>query len=103
MDDADRTAKTIAETQDSRLTIGHSVKEATRRAWDLCISAVPEGSAEPAISLEPGQLMIDAGRKISFAQTQSAPFTRPDIAKLLKGLKLAAEDDYPAPGALSVD
>ncbi len=101
MDDAERTARTVAETEVSKLPVGHSLPEATARAWDLYMSAAREGSAEPAVFSEPGLFVVDADGKIFFAQTQSAPFTRPDIAKLLKGLNFAATNNYPARGTLA--
>ena len=102
MDSPERTAKTVEETGVSKLPIGHSLPEDSAREWGLYISAAREGSAEPDVFSEPGLFVIDAGGKVFFAQTQSAPFTRPDIAKLLKGLNFAAENDYPARGTLAV-
>ncbi len=101
MDSAERTEKTVEETGVSKLPIGHSLSETSAREWDLYISAAREGSAEPEVFSEPGLFVMDADGKIFFAQTQSAPFTRPDIAKLLKGLNFAAENNYPARGTLA--
>ena len=101
MDSAERTAKTVEETGVVKLPVGHSLTETSAREWGLYISAAREGSAEPDVFSEPGLFVIDADGKVFFAQTQSAPFTRPDIAKLLKGLNFAAENNYPARGTLT--
>lgn len=101
MDDSGRTAKTVEETGVAKLPVGHSLPEVMARDWDLYMSAARAGSSEPEVFSEPGLFVIDTAGKVFFAQTQSAPFTRPDIAKLLKGLNFAAENDYPARGTLT--
>lgn len=101
MDGSERTQKTVDEKGLRKLPIGHSMSEATARAWDLYLSSARAGSAEPEIFSEPGLFVIDPEGKVFFAQTQSAPFTRPDIAKLLGGLKFVVEKNYPARGDLT--
>ena len=101
MDGTERTGKTVEEKSLTRLAIGHSLPEATARAWDLYMSSARAGSAEPAVFSEPGLFVIDATGKIFFAQTQSAPFTRPDFAALLRGLNFVVQNDYPARGDLT--
>lgn len=101
MDGSERTQKTVEEKGLNKLAIGHSMSEATARAWDLYISSAREGSTEPEVFSEPGLFVIDPSGKIFFAQTQSAPFTRPDIAKLLGGLRFVVEKNYPARGDLT--
>ncbi|MEM9062494.1 MAG: peroxiredoxin-like family protein [Pseudomonadota bacterium] len=101
MDGTERTGKTIDETGVAALPVGHSLPEATARAWDLYISSAREGSTEPEVFAEPGLFVVDPTGKIFFAQTQSAPFTRPDFGKLLGGLKFVVENNYPARGDLT--
>lgn len=101
MDGPERTAKTVEETGVTKLPVGQSLTEASAREWGLYISGAREGSQEPAVFSEPGLFVVDANGKLFFAQTQSAPFTRPDIAKLLGGLKFAADNNYPARGTLT--
>lgn len=101
MDGADRTKKTVDEKGLSKLPVGHSMSEATARAWDLYISSAREGSTEPGVFSEPGLFVIDPAGMVFFAQTQSAPFTRPNITKLLAGLKFVIEKNYPARGDLT--
>ena len=101
MDGEDRARDTLSEIETEKLRIGYAMDEATARAWDLYISSAREGSAEPTVFSEPGLFVIDPAGKVFFAQTQSAPFTRPDFAKLLGGLKFVVENNYPSRGDLT--
>lgn len=101
MDTEERARATFGEIVTSKLAIGYGLDEATARAWDLYISAGRPDTAEPARFSEPGLFVIGANGRIFFAQTQSAPFTRPDFAKLLGGLKFAIDKNYPARGTLA--
>lgn len=98
MDTPERTTKTVTEADITQLRIGHSLSQETVRAWDLYVSEARQGSTEPAIFSEPGLFVIASDGTIFFAQTQSAPFTRPDFKKLLGGLKFVVEKSYPARG-----
>jgi len=101
MDVEDRARATAGETGVQHLPIGYDMSEATARAFGLYLSSARPGSQEPARFSEPGLFVVKPDGTIFFAQTQSAPFTRPDFAKLLGGLKFAAENDYPARGDLT--
>lgn len=101
MDDENRARDTLAEIATEHLAIGYSQSEASAREWDLYISSAREGSAEPALFAEPGLFVIRPDGTVFFAQTQSAPFTRPDFGKLLGGLKFVVENNYPARGDLT--
>ncbi|MEL6312330.1 MAG: AhpC/TSA family protein, partial [Pseudomonadota bacterium] len=81
--------------------VSYGMSEATAREWGLYISSQRPGSQEPAVFSEPGLVVIDPERTIFFVQVQSAPFTRPDFAALLSGLKFVTENNYPARGDLT--
>lgn len=101
MDREDRARDTLEEVGTTRLPIGFGLDEATARAWGLYISKGRPDTAEPARFSEPGLYVVRPDGRIFFAQTQSAPFTRPDFAKLLNGLQFAVERNYPARGTLA--
>ena len=101
MDGEERARDTLAEIGTENIEIGFALPEATARAWDLYISSARPGSAEPEAFSEPGLFVVQPDGMIFFAQTQSAPFTRPDFGKLLGGLKFVVENNYPARGDLT--
>lgn len=101
MDTPERAAATVEETGVTALRVGHSLPEESARDWGLYISSGRPETAEPIIFSEPGLFVVNAEGIVFFAQTQSAPFTRPDFVKLLGGLKFAVEKNYPARGDLT--
>lgn len=101
MDTPDRARATLDEIGTQTLAIGHSLSEVSAREWDLYISSGRPGTKEPGVFAEPGLFVIQPDGTVFFAQTQSAPFTRPDFGKLLGGLKFVVENDYPARGDLT--
>ena len=101
MDSEDRARDTHAEIETTKLPIGYGMTEAAAREWGLYITTGRDGTAEPAVFSEPGLFVVQPDGVIFFAQKQSAPFTRPDFAKLLGGLKFASEKNYPARGDLT--
>ena len=101
MDSEERARDTLDEIGTEKLKIGYAMDEATARAWGLYISSARPGTAEPEVFSEPGLFVVQPDGVVFFAQVQSAPFTRPDFAKLLGGLKFASENNYPARGDLT--
>ncbi len=101
MDGEERARTTVEETGILHLQIGYALPEQTARDWGLYISSAREGSTEPAVFSEPGLFVVNTDGTVFFAQTQSAPFTRPDFAKLLGGLNYVVENNYPARGNLT--
>ncbi|MEM0943418.1 MAG: peroxiredoxin-like family protein [Pseudomonadota bacterium] len=101
MDGEDRARATLEEIGTEKLEIGYGLTEASARDWGLYISSARPGSQEPEVFAEPGLFVIQPDGVIFFAQVQSAPFTRPDFAKLLGGLKFVVENNYPARGDLT--
>ncbi|MEM6680167.1 MAG: peroxiredoxin-like family protein [Pseudomonadota bacterium] len=101
MDEETRAKTSVADWGITRLPVGYALPEAVARAYGLYISSKREGSAEPERFSEPGLFVLDPDGVVFFAQTQSAPFTRPDIATLLRNLKFVKENNYPARGDLT--
>ena len=50
---------------------------------------------------EPGLFVVNADRLLQVVDISNAPFARPDLAGLVKGLKFVRENDYPIRGRLS--
>ena len=101
MDSEERARATLQEVGTQTLSIGYAMPEASAREWGLYISSQRPGSTEPAVFAEPGLFVVKPDGTVFFAQIQSAPFTRPDFAKLLGGLKFVVDNDYPARGDLT--
>ena len=101
MDSEDRAAATVEETSANRLKIGYNLPEHAARDWELYISSARADTQEPTLFSEPGLFVVRPDGTLFFAQVQSAPFTRPDFAKLLSGLKFVVENNYPARGDMT--
>ena len=102
MDGEDRARTSAAEWGIDRLDIGYGLSEQAARDWGLYISSKRQGTQEPDRFSEPGLFVIRADGTVFFAQTQSAPFTRPPIDQLLDGLKFVLDKGYPARGDLTL-
>ncbi|MEO0426481.1 MAG: peroxiredoxin-like family protein [Pseudomonadota bacterium] len=101
MDTEERATAAVAEWGVGKLRVGYGMSEATAREWSLYISSRRPGSQEPAVFSEPGLMVVDPEGTLFFVQVQSAPFTRPNFAALLGGLKFVTENNYPARGDLT--
>lgn len=65
-----------------QLAVGHSVDEATARAWGLFITEKREGD-EPDKFNEPGLFIVDRDGKESNTVINSGPRLRPDLKEVL--------------------
>lgn len=98
MDDEDRALKVDEEWSTGDLPLVYNLPEQEAREWGLYISEKRGGSEEPDLFSEPGLFVVRPDMTLFFAETQSAPFTRPSINQLLEGLDYAVKNDYPARG-----
>ena len=101
MDSKDRAMVVDSEWETHDLPLVYDLSEDQAREWGLYISQKREGSEEPDIFSEPGLFLIRPDGTLYFAQTQSAPFTRPPLDELLDGLDHIAKSDYPIRGTLT--
>ncbi|RDC59951.1 hypothetical protein HME9302_01148 [Alteripontixanthobacter maritimus] len=101
MDSPERAAVSHEEWETGDLPLAHSLTEDTAREWGLYISSGREGSEEPDVFSEPALFLIRPDGTLFFAQTQSAPFTRPSIDDLMDAVDFVVEKDYPARGNLT--
>lgn len=89
------------ETDTFSLPVGYGMTEEQARNWGLYMSEGRPDTSEPSIFSEPGMYVIRPDNSVFCAQTQSAPFTRPNFQHLLGGLRYVLENDYPARGTLT--
>ncbi|MGB3798130.1 MAG: peroxiredoxin-like family protein [Alteraurantiacibacter sp.] len=101
MDSEERAMVSDSEWETHDLPLAHDLSEQQARGWGLYISEKREGSEEPEMFSEPGLFLLRPDRSIFFAVTQSAPFTRPSLDELLKGIDFAIDKDYPTRGTLT--
>ncbi|WAT18350.1 peroxiredoxin-like family protein [Aurantiacibacter sp. MUD11] len=101
MDSPERAAVSHEEWDTHDLPLAHSLSEEQAREWGLYISQKREGSQEPEVFSEPGMFLLYPDRKLYFAVTQNAPFTRPPINDLLSGIDFITKNDYPTRGTLT--
>ena len=101
MDSAERAQVSHREWDTGVLPLAHDLSEDQAREWGLYISEKRPDSEEPEKFSEPGLFLIKPDGTLFFAVTQSAPFTRPPLDELLKGIDFVLENDYPARGTLT--
>lgn len=101
MDSEDRAMVAHKEWETGDLPLAHSLTEDQAREWGLYISEKRPDSEEPEVFSEPALFLIRPNGTLYFANVQSAPFTRPSIDELLKGVEFVNENDYPARGTLT--
>ena len=98
MDGEDRAMVVDREWKTGDLPLAYDLSAEQAREWGLYLSEKREGSEEPDLFSEPGLFLIRPDGTLYFAQMQSAPFTRPPLDELLKGIDMVKDKDYPARG-----
>ena len=96
-DSRERAEKSKAEWGLKTLGIGCELSLAGAREWDLFISrAVRDG--EPPEFNEPGLFLVKPDGTLFFASRGSAPWGRPPLDQMLRGIDVAMERKMPARG-----
>jgi peroxiredoxin len=96
-DSHERAAKAKAEWGLDNLRLGYALPIATARSWGLYISrAIRDG--EPPEFSEPGPFLVRPDGSLFFAATGSAPWGRPPLDQMLRGIDVALERKMPARG-----
>jgi peroxiredoxin len=89
-DTRDRAAKSKADWGLETLAIGYELPLATARDWELFVStAVREG--EPAQFTEPGLFLVKPDGTLFYAAVNNAPWGRPPLDQVLRGIDMAIE------------
>jgi peroxiredoxin len=97
MDSRDRAERSKTEWGLNNLKLGCELPEASAREWDLYISkAIREG--EPPEFSEPGLFLIKPDGTLFYASRASAPWGRPPLDQILRGIDVATERKMPARG-----
>lgn len=98
-DSKDRADKAKAEWGLANLKIGYDLPIETARAWELYISSsIREG--EPPQFSEPGLFLVKPDGSLFYASRSSAPWGRPPLDQMLRGIDIATERKMPARGEL---
>ena len=98
-DNQERADKAKAEWGLPNLRIGYDLPIETAREWDLYISSsIREG--EPPQFSEPGLFLVKPDGTLFYASRSSAPWGRPPLDQMLRGIDVATERKMPARGEL---
>ncbi len=94
--------KAEAEAQDEgwRFPVGYALTQDQMRTLGLYISEPRSPQETDRPFPEPGLFIVNPEGKIQIVDISNAPFARPDLAGVLKGLKFIQEKSYPIRGTL---
>jgi peroxiredoxin len=96
-DSRERAERARAEWGLNELRLGYGLPIATARDWDLYIStAIRDG--EPPQFAEPGLFLVKPDGSLFYAARTSAPWGRPPLEQMLRGIDVAVERKMPARG-----
>ncbi len=97
MDSEERAKRQKEEWDIANIRIGYGLTEDSARKWGLFISG-KEKDSEPDRFCEPGMAILYPDKTIYALYLQTAPFARPGLDDLLKGLNFISENNYPIRG-----
>ena len=96
-DSRERAEKAKSEWGLNNLKVGYELSIDAARQWDLFIStAIRDG--EPPHFSEPGLFLTKPDGTLFFASRGSAPWGRPPLDQMLRGIDIATERKMPARG-----
>lgn len=98
----DEEAKAAADVQEHgwRFPVGYAMSAEQMRALGLYVSDPrPQETDRPFP--EPGLFLINPQGNLQIVDVSNAPFARPDLAGVLRGVKLIQERHYPIRGTLA--
>ena len=84
-----------------RFPVGHSLTLDQMRALGLYISNPRSAEETDRPFPEPGLLVVNSEGKVQIVDISNAPFARPDLNSILKGVKFIQEKQYPIRGTLA--
>lgn len=95
--------KAETETRDEgwRFPVGYGLSPDEMRSLGLYISEPRSPQETDRPFPEPGLFMINPEGKIQIVDVSNAPFARPELGGILRGLKLIQERQYPIRGTLA--
>lgn len=96
-DSQDRAERARADWGLASLRLGYELPLATARDWGMFVSrAIRDG--EPPEFTEPGLFLVKPDGTLFFAAIGSAPWGRPPLDQILRGIDVALERKMPARG-----
>lgn len=81
--------------------VGYGLTVDQMKVFGLYISEPRSEKETDRPFAEPGLFVINADGKLQILNISNAPFARPDLAELAKGLKFIRDNDYPIRGQLA--
>jgi len=78
--------------------VGYGLSISQARDLGLYISNPRTPQETDAPYAEPGTFLVNPDGRLQIIDISSAPFSRPDLAALLRGIKFIREKDYPIRG-----
>jgi len=83
-----------------RFPVGHDLSVAQMRELGLYVSAPRRPQETDRPFAEPGLFLINPEGRVQIVEISNAPFARPDLAGIARGVKRIMEMDYPVRGTL---
>ncbi len=99
--DTKEKAEAEAREEGWRFPVGYDLSQAQMRTLGLYISAPRSPQETDRPFPEPGLFVVNPQGKIHIIDVSNAPFARPDLNGVLKGLKFIQEKQYPIRGTLA--
>lgn len=94
-------AETEAQEKGWRFPVGYDLSQTQMRALGLYISAPRSPQETDRPFPEPGLFVVNPQGKIHIIDISNAPFARPDLNGVLKGLTFIQDKQYPIRGTLA--
>ena len=96
-DSRERAERAKSEWGLNNLAVGCELPIASAREWDLFISTAIRDGEPPEFS-EPGLFLVKPDGSLFYASRTSAPWGRPPLDQMLRGIDIATERKMPARG-----
>lgn len=96
--DPEAKAQSMADEKELSLPIGYDLSLEQMAALGLYISDPRSAQETDRPFAEPGVFVINAEGNIQIVDISNAPFARPDLNGLLKGITFVRDKDYPVRG-----
>lgn len=99
--DTKEKAESEATEEGWRFPVGYGLTQEQMRSLGLYISEPRSPQETDKPFPEPGLFVVNPDGKLQILDVSNAPFARPDLNNVLKGLKFIQEKQYPIRGTLS--
>lgn len=100
--DPEDRARAFAEGIGVNFPVGYDLTVAQMKALGLYVSEPRSAKETDRPFAEPGVFVINAEGLLQVVDISNAPFARPDLADLAKGLKFIRDNGYPIRGRMAV-